>query len=100
MKKIIYLCLLFTFIGFSAALAQISNSNHEHETEPPEPKEEVRMEKKHAKTHEKRVAREKVRHAKHNLRMERYRIKHSATPTYNAVGYDGHSKSKPHKKSK
>ncbi len=100
MKKIIYISLLFTFFGLSTALAQISNSDHEHETDPPEPQETIRMEKKHAKTHEKRVAKEKIRHTRHNLKMERYRIRHTSPATYSAIGYDGHSKGKSHKKSR
>jgi hypothetical protein len=89
MKKIIYLSLLLAFISVGNIVAQTSASNHEHETEPPEPKEEIRMEKKHAKIHERKVQREKLRHAKHNLKMERYRQKHTPAITSGAVGYDG-----------
>ena len=89
MKKIIYLSIFFAFIAIGNIVAQTSASNHEHETEPPEPKEEIRMEKKHAKIHERKVQKEKLRHAKHNQRMDRYRQRHTPAITSGAVGYDG-----------
>ena len=89
MKKIIFTIFLLASFGFmSSSFAQVSVSTHEHETEPPEPMEVIRSEKKNSKKHERQVKKEKERHAKHNLRMEKKRLKHSSDATFGAIGYD------------
>lgn len=93
MKKTIFVIFLFASMCLTSySFAQVSVSKHEHETEAPDPSEEIRMEKKNTKKHERIIKKEKERHARHNLKMEKKRIKHSGDVTFGAIGYDNGAK--------
>ncbi|TAH25186.1 MAG: hypothetical protein EAZ07_07810 [Cytophagales bacterium] len=101
MKNIFKLIIFILGIGLaSIANAQISNSTHTHETVPPDPAEEIQLEKKYSKKHIRQAKKEKERHAKHNLKMEKKRLKSSGDAHFGAIGYDGVSKysGKAHKR--
>jgi hypothetical protein len=101
MKKLTYSLIIFCSIIFTQSLlAQESKSNHEHETEIPDPQDEIKMEKKLAKKHNSHEQKMKEHHAKENLKHEKHRMKHNGTAHFGAIGYDGQGSysGKAHKK--